>query len=208
MNLPLQDETLALHLPGEAAAPRRRAIGEILLSDAAVADFNALLAHLQPQAPRVSADQIVTLARWLQAQPETQADAILGERLVRAATLQHMLADADWIAEPGLAERARLLVDYLQRVDDLIPDDQPLFGQLDDALLVELSWRSFQAEAADYRDFCRFRAEQRPRGNAAERRLAWENACLAEAALLQQRRQVRARRYADGGELPELIRIF
>lgn len=207
MNAQLRHDDLALPLPPPSGDARRRQLGDLTLEDAAVARFNALLAELSPDAPRVSADQLVTLARWLQAQPPGQAVAILSERLARAEQLRRMLNDGDWDVDADMRERARMLTSYLQQVDDLIPDDQPLVGHLDDALLVELAWPAFRAETLDYDDFCRFRSAERPRGTAAERRLAWENACLAEAALLQQRRDVRARRYAGGQPLPALFRV-
>ncbi len=207
MNIRLHEDPLALRLPPESGASRRRLVGTIQLEDSAVDGFNTLLAQLDPGAPEVSADQLVTLARWLQDQPGDHAEAILGERLARAGQLRRMLDDGDWTLHAGLAERARRLLDYLQQVDDLIPDDQPLVGQLDDALLVELSWHTFHGASVDYGDFCRFRAASRPGGNAAERVLAWENDCLAEAALLVQRRQVRDRPYAQGGEFPERFRV-
>lgn len=207
MNARLHDDPLALRLPPQIGASRRRLVGTIQLEDAAVEGFNALLAQLDPQAPSVSADQVVTLARWLQEQPGHLASAILAERLARAEQLRHMLDDGDWTLDAGLGERVQRLLDYLQQVDDLIPDDQPLVGQLDDALLVELSWRSFRGAAVDYGDFCRFRADRRPGGDAAERVLAWENECLAQAALRMQRRQVREQRYAQGGEFPERFRV-
>ena len=127
----------------------------------------------------------ITLARWLQDQPRDRAVAILAERLRRAEHLRRMLNDGDWELDAELRERSRLLISYLRDVNDLIPDDMPLVGHLDDALLVELAWPAFRGETLDYGDFCRFRSAERPRGTAAERRLAWENACLAEAALLQ-----------------------
>jgi uncharacterized membrane protein YkvA (DUF1232 family) len=207
MNAQLRHDDLALPLPPPSGDARRRQLGDLTLEDAAVARFNALLAELSPDAPRVSADQLVTLARWLQAQPPGQAVAILSERLARAEQLRRMLNDGDWDVDADMRERARMLTSYLQQVDDLIPDDQPLVGHLDDALLVELAWPAFRAETLDYDDFCRFRSAERPRGTAAERRMAWENACLAEAALLQQRRDVRARRYAGGQPLPALFRV-
>ncbi len=207
MNLRLQDDPLALALPPEAQAGRRRLVGTVALDDPALDGFNALLSHLDPDAPRVSADQLVTLARWLQAQPGDHAEAILAERLARADQLRRMLDDGDWSVDAPTRQRARRLLDYLQLVDDLIPDDQPLVGQLDDALLVELSWHTFRGAAVDYGDYCRFRADRRPGGTAGERVLAWENDCLAQVALLVQRRQVRAHRYAHGGELPERFRV-
>jgi uncharacterized membrane protein YkvA (DUF1232 family) len=207
MNIRLHEDPLALTLPPQPADPRRRAVGTLRLDESAVDGFNALLAELEPDAPRISADQLVTLARWLQDQPGERAEAILAERLARADQLRRMLDDGDWTVDPRTRERACRLLDYLRLVDDLIPDDQPLVGQLDDALLVELSWRSFDGATIDYGDYCRFRAAARPGGDAGERVRAWENDCLAQAALLIQRRQVRATRYAHGGDLPERFRV-
>ncbi|HEU0152117.1 MAG TPA: hypothetical protein VFQ84_02100 [Arenimonas sp.] len=198
---------LALPLPPESAASRRRQVGSLELRDAAVQRFNELLSHIAPDAPSVSADQLVTLARWLQDQPPERAVAILSERLARAEHLRRMLEDGDWDVGVDTRERARLLIGYLYQVDDLIPDSQPLVGHLDDALLVELAWPAFADETLDYGDFCRFRASERPRGTPRERRLAWETACLAEVALIQQRRQVRARHYVGGEPLQALFRV-
>ena len=206
MNAAIRDP-LALRLPPESADPRRRHVGDLALEDAAVARFNALLAQLDPNAPRVSADQLVTLARWLQSQPRENAVATLAERLRRGEHLRRMLEDDGWELDDDLRERSRMLVNYLREVDDLIPDDLPLLGHLDDALLVELAWPAFRDQSLDYGDFCRFRHQQRPRGSAAEQRQAWENACLAEVALLQQRRDVRARPYAGVAPLPPLFRV-
>ncbi len=207
MNSRRQHDLHALRLPPASRDSRRRQVGTIALGDAAIRRFNALLAQIAPNAPSVSADQVVTLARWLGQQPQDRAVAILSERLARAEHLRRMLNDSDWDVGSETRERARMLTRYLQQVDDLIPDDQPLVGHLDDALLVELSWPAFEDETRDYADFCRFRASERPRGSAAERRLAWETACLAEAALLQQRRDVRSRSYAARPRLPDFIRV-
>ncbi|WP_374603320.1 hypothetical protein [Arenimonas sp.] len=200
-------DPLALPLPPESADSRRRHVGGLALEDAAVARFNALLAQLDPNAPRVSADQLVTLARWLQEQPHERAVAILAKRLGRVEHLRRMLNDDDWDVDGELRERARLLISYLREARDLIPDELPLVGHLDDALLVELAWPAFRDQSLDYGDFCAFRQEEQPRGTGAERRLAWENTRLAELALLQQRRDVRARPYAAGQPLPPLFRV-
>ena len=207
MTSPRQDAPPALRLPPHAPDSRRRQVGTIALGDAAVRRFNLLLARIAPQAPQVSADQLVTLARWLQDQPEPQAVALLSERLGRAENLRRMIEDSDWDVGDDTRQRIGMLTDYLQQVDDLIPDDQPLVGHLDDALLVELAWPSFEDESRDYADYCRFRAAERPRGSAAERRLAWETACLAEAALMQRRRVVRSRHYITSPRLPDFLRV-
>ncbi|WP_188662753.1 YkvA family protein [Arenimonas soli] len=200
-------DPLALRLPPESPDSRRRHVGDLALEETAVARFNALLAQLDPNAPRVTADQLVTLARWLQEQPRERAVAILAERLRRAEHLRRMLNDGDWELDAELRERSRLLISYLHEVNDLIPDDLPLVGHLDDALLVELAWPAFRDQSLDYGDFCAFRKQEQPRGTAAERRLAWESTRLAELALLQQRRDVRSRPYAGGQPLQALFRV-
>ncbi len=207
MNVRLQDRP-ALTLPPESRDSRRRQVGAVALQDASMLRYNAVLAQLAPNAPRVTADQVGTLARWLQDQPHHQAVAVLSERLGRAEQLRRMLNDSDWDVGVDTRDRARMLISYLQEVNDLIPDNLPLVGHLDDALLVELSWSAFADETQDYGDYCRYRNAERPRGTPAERRLAWEAACVAEAAAIQQRRQVRERHYAVAPALPDRFRIF
>jgi hypothetical protein len=208
MNAQLNPPKLDLTLPLPSLQTRRHQLGDLRLHDDAMAGFNALLAHLDANAPSVSADQLSTLARWLQQQPRHDAIALLSERLTRAEHLRRMLQDDDWELDEDLRARAQQLLSYLRQVDDLIHDDLPLLGQLDDALLVELTWPAFSGESQDYLDFCRFRTVERPGGNARDRRLAWQNACLAQAALAQQRRQVRSRHYAGGQPLQPLFRVL
>lgn len=124
-----------------------------------------------------------------------------GVSLARAESLRCMLDDADWDLSPELRQRGIALIDYLHRFDDLIPDDLPVIGHLDDALLIELSWSEFEGEVADHQDFLRFCRETPIRGTAEERRTAWESDCLAQANTLLHRQALRERGYAR----PELF---
>lgn len=199
--------TLAMPLPVQYRDCRRRRVGGLVLEDAAVAKFNALLSDIAEGAPKISADQLVTLARWLQAQPSGQGLALLAERLTRAQYLRRMLNDIDWELPADLHDRARKLIDYLSQSNDLIPDETPVFGHLDDALLIELSWPTFAGEAQDFQDFCRFRVTHSPRGNAAERRLAWETSVLAQAHDILQRRRTHETSYIHSDDKYRLLRV-
>lgn len=202
-----QIDTPSLPLPAARSENRRRRVGSLTLDDVAIARFNQRIDRIAANAPHIDADQLVTLARWLQAQPEEQRQYLLAEPLQRAEWLNRMLADNDWALDDAMRERARLLVDYLAQQDDLIPDQMPLFGQLDDALLVELVWPTFAGETQDYRDYCRFRIEQQPRGTPDERRLAWEGDVLRQANDMLQRRRISASRYANTGLHQSLFRV-
>ena len=200
--------SLPLALPPKGTQSRRLNIGTVAINDDAMDDFNEALQEVAASAPSVHADQIASLARWLQTLPTDIAVATINQRMARVEQLRRLLHDQDWHVSPEFAERARVLLDYLNRFDDLIPDDMPLIGHLDDALLVELSWEAFAGEVQDFLDFCRFRNEQRPRGSAPDRRAAWENECLAKANALLQRREIHARGYARTERLNRPFRVY
>ena len=177
------------------------------LADAALLAFNLELHDLRGDAPLVGAAQMAGLAQWLQALPADTAAATIELRLARAETLRRMLDDADWTLPAGLAKRGRRLLAYIERCHDLIPDDVPLFGHLDDALLVELSWSQFAGEVQDYLDYRRWCGRERMRGSAEDRRNAWETDCLAEASALLHRQEVRERGYARFEPLSKPFRV-
>jgi len=200
-------EPLPLALPIAHADSRRREIAGLKLADAAMLDFNFHLHGVSENAPAVDADQITTLARWLQDLPAETAEATINVRLARAESLRRMLDDPDWSLPADIAQSGRRLLDYIRRIDDLIPDDLPLIGHLDDALLVELSWSEFSGEVQDYLDYCRFISKSHVRGTAEERRVVWESACLAEASQIIHRQQVRERGYARIEPLSQPFRV-
>jgi hypothetical protein len=68
----------------------------------------------------------------------------------------------DWSLPEDVASSGRRLLDYIRRID-LIPDEMPLMGHLDDALLVELIGE-FAGLVQDYLDYRRFIGESHVRG--------------------------------------------
>lgn len=144
----------------------------------------------------VNAGHFTDLAPSLRGLPAETAEATINLRLARAESLRQMLDAADWSLPEGMRERGRTLLAYLCSFDDLIPDDLPLIGHLDDALLIELSWSEFDGEVQDYQDYRRFCSKFPVRGTADERRSQWERECLAQASAMLHRQAVRERGYA------------
>lgn len=201
-------EPLPLSLPAGKQHARRQQVAGLMLEDAALLAFNGRLQAIDAQAPNVDADQVASLARWLQDLPLDKAEATIALRMARADSLALMLDDADWQIPDRIAARGRHLVAALRGSENLIPDATPLFGHLDEALMVELCWAAFEGEVGDYLDFRRFRAEQAFRGNREELRTAWESACVARAAEMLHRHEVRARGYARPARLQQPFRVF
>jgi hypothetical protein len=71
-----------------------------------------------------------------------------------------MVGDTGW----GLEEQDRSMVlealSYFSEPEDLIPDEIPGLGFLDDAIMIEIVSRDLKHEIQAYRDFCVYRAAE------------------------------------------------
>lgn len=79
------------------------------------------------------------------------------DRLPRLQAMCSMLEDEEWnLPDP---ERLKLLsaLIYFGDPEDLIPDEMPGLGYLDDAIMIELVLRELRHVIEAYEDFCAFR---------------------------------------------------
>ena len=205
--LPTYPSQRPLPWPPAHAAGRRERVGDWPLKGEQVARFDALLHEVHPDAPRVDADRLSQLSRWLLAMPESEARAVLDERLARIDQLRAMIADPDWDCDDADRARVSKLLGYLDQTDNLIPDRIPLLGKLDDVLLLELAWPALAAEMDEYDDFCRYRASEHPFGSGSTQRASWIRDRLAALALLQHQRQVHDGHYAESGRPVEPFHV-
>ena len=81
----------------------------------------------------------------------------IGERLQKLQVLQAMLTDTGWPLTE--AERSPVLaaLAYVCDPEDIIPDDIPGIGLLDDAVMIELVFRELRHEIAASEDFRAYR---------------------------------------------------
>ena len=194
------DNVASLRLPVSYGAARRNELNGKPLKADAIVHFNALLRTLYRRAESVNPDSLVSLARSLQKLPAEQLADLIAERIARAETLRRMTVDKDWIVDSKLRVRARLLLAYLDEHEDLIPDSRELFGHLDDALMIELSWPTFKNAVDEYLEFAVYRED-----NPCESPLtAWQNHVAYEAAWRRQADQRRDHSYVS----PMNTRLF
>jgi len=95
------------------------------------------------------------------------------EAMTTLEQLLELIEDADYKAPRGVRNRILGALAYFGNPGDLIPDEIPVFGFLDDALMVKLVEGEFAAEISAYQKFVKYRAgaEQRPWTDAAKSRL-------------------------------------
>jgi uncharacterized membrane protein YkvA (DUF1232 family) len=108
------------------------------------------------------------------------------ERLQKLETLLAMVMDHRWPLSEE--ERSPVLsgLAYLCDPEDLIPDDIPGIGMLDDAVMIELVFRELRHELDAYQDFMDFRAQLTKVGGK-------QDASKVEAKLDRRRRQLMER---------------
>jgi len=92
-------------------------------------------------------------------------------RLGRLEELVAMVEDTDWQLPQEDVSRVINALAYFANAKDLIPDDVPGLGYLDDAVMVDLVARELSGEIRAYRDFCSYReAEAQKRAVAGDER--------------------------------------
>lgn len=108
-----------------------------------------------------SADEtdILDAARTLLAEFDSRrAPDFVRERVPRLEAMVDMLEDEDWALPRREREQILAALVYFCDPDDLIPDDVPGLGLLDDAIMIELLLMELKHVIEAYRDFTRYRA--------------------------------------------------
>ena len=81
----------------------------------------------------------------------------VGKRIPELESLISMLTDDEWHLPD--ADRERLLATFVYFADpeDILPDNIPVIGYLDDVIIIELIVRELHHVRVAYNDFCQFR---------------------------------------------------
>jgi uncharacterized membrane protein YkvA (DUF1232 family) len=117
------------------------------------------------------------------------------QRIDKLESMLEMLRDPAW--QMDKSERGPVLaaLAYVCDPEDIIPDDIPGIGLLDDAVMIELVFRELRHEIEAYGDFCRYRQALAARGSGRSPE------ALAERIARRRRQLVlrmRRRRKAEG----------
>jgi len=83
----------------------------------------------------------------------------VGKRIPELESLIRMLTDEEWQLPEGDRERLLATFVYFADPEDILPDDIPVIGYLDDVIIIELVARELLHVREAYDDFCRFRDE-------------------------------------------------
>lgn len=169
------------------------------LSESDLEHFREVMTRAREAAKEKDLRAIVDAASQLLSKVNaSDTSDFIRDRMYTLETLIGMVMDQGW----GLADEDRQRVtdalSYFAEAEDLIPDDIPGLGFLDDAIMIEIVSSELEHEIQAYRDFVVFRA-------AEQARLGTEAESVERSDWLETRRQqlhsrMRRRRRRGGGE--------
>lgn len=163
------------------------------LSDQDLEHFRELARRGMSGAEEQAPDAIIRGAReLLEKVGETVNSAFIRDRLGRLNILIDMYNDEGWGMQEIGQKRVLSALAYLINAEDLIPDNIPGLGYLDDAIMVELLCEELKPEIDAYREFVEYRTgEAERRGVDPESLNRSDFVKVREQALLSEMRRVR-----------------
>lgn len=113
--------------------------------------------------------------------------AYVRERMDRLRAMVDMIEDSEWHMSRGERERVLAALVYFCDPEDLIPDDIPGLGFLDDAIMIELVLVELRHEVEAYQDFREYRRKYDSGFHL------WRDAAKRKAKLAAREAQLRER---------------
>lgn len=181
-------DTLPMPAAGQAAGRRHRIAGRE--PDPRSLDrFQSVARELSARGEVPALDGIASAARSLAQRYAGHARVpCIRQRRRCLQALRMLVHEPGWRLAPEQLQRIALLADYARGNQRLVPDDVPLVGGLDTAVLFDIAWPELAADAEAYFDFRRLRTEEailrgERRDHFAFDREDWLEARSAEIAL-------------------------
>ena len=131
------------------------------ISDSELEHFRTVISRARDRSDQRTPSEIGAAARAEVARLQSVARSpFVARRIERVGRLVAMLEDPEWaLPEP---ERQRVLdgLAYVAEADDLVPDNVPVLGLVDDAIMLELVLNELKHELDGYEDFDGYRRQQ------------------------------------------------
>lgn len=164
--------------------------------------FRRLFRNARKSAAGSDPDEIITAAAELvkTVRNKKGTPRFVVEAIAAIEDLTEIILDEDYHAPKPIRNQVLGALAYFANPDDLIPDEIPVFGFLDDAIMIKFVEDEFRHELWAYRKFRKYRdgAEQRPWTKIASSRLpgrldAYRKKLRAEVALRKARDEAKGR---------------
>lgn len=134
------------------------------LNDRDLEHFNKAMEAARAATAGQSAQQIVDAAAGLLTEAQkVQLPDFIQERLLHLDDMIAMVRDVGWALPEADCQRVLSALVYFADPKDVIPDNVPVLGFLDDAIMIELAVKELKHELDAYDDFCDYRQHEAQR---------------------------------------------
>lgn len=175
----------------------------IELGDADLQHFIDAARRAQEEAKNLTPEQITGAASTLLAEGhKVKLPNFIAERLAKLDSMIAMAGDAGFALPDEDRQHVLACLTYFANPKDIIPDEVPVLGFLDDAIMIELCVRELQHEIEAYEDFVHYRKQEAARRGVDVSTLDTQRHEWAEARrveLIDRMRKRRGQSYQSGG---------
>lgn len=121
--------------------------------------FRSQMNRVREAAKAVTEEEVIANAKEALASVRNQkkVPGFVVERLDKVDSLINMLRDSEWALEAKERKDVITALSYFNDPEDMIPDNIPVIGLIDDAIMIELVVRELAPEIDAYADFCNYR---------------------------------------------------
>jgi uncharacterized membrane protein YkvA (DUF1232 family) len=180
----------------------------IELGDADLKHFIDAMHVAQQEAKNLPAHEITDAASQLLADgKESKLPSFIAERLSKLDSMISMVNDQGFALPDEDRQRVLGCLAYFANPKDIIPDNVPVLGFLDDAIMIDVVQQVLAPEIEAYADFCKFREQEAQYGSADTAALGREDWLAGRRAELQVRMRQRRSSYAPSASWTPSFRV-
>jgi len=158
--------------------------------------FRSLFRKAKKAAADTDKDEVIAAAKDLveSVRASKKTPNFVIEAISAIEDLTQVIEDEDYRAPKSVRNQVLGALSYFANPDDLIPDEIPVLGFLDDAIMIKFVEEQFKHELKGFRKFRKFRsgAEQRPWTSVASERLPGRLAAMRAKLRAEVERKNRA----------------
>ena len=133
------------------------------LKESDLEHFRGVMRKAQDGAKSLTEQVILANAKALIQDVKGNVPAFVAERIQKLVTLIAMIEDSEWKIPDDERKDVLSALAYFSDPEDLVPDDIPVLGFLDDAIMIELVAEDLKHDIEAFDEFCAYRLREKDR---------------------------------------------